>query len=92
MIPVVLDWIVEVPNRAAGGANEILHHAIFEESGLEWVPHIVAGLHYGTIRGEYEALDLIGRYNPAALVIVVITPLAGTPMANVTPPSPIEVG
>jgi hypothetical protein len=61
------------------------------ESGLPFVPHIVAGLFYGRIQGEYRALDMIRRYEPAALVVVVLTPLKGTPMAGVKPPSPVEV-
>ncbi len=63
-----------------------------KKSGLELIPHIVAGLHYGNIKAEYEALEIIQRYNPKALVIVVLTPLAGTPMANVSPPSPVAIG
>jgi len=61
------------------------------ESGLQFVPHIVAGLMYGKIRAEYEALELIRRHQPSALVIVVLTPLKDTPMAHVSPPSPLEV-
>ena len=62
------------------------------EGGLQLIPHIVAGLYYGEMRGEYHALDLIAPYEPTALVIVVLTPFSGTPMKNVTPPSPVEVG
>lgn len=61
------------------------------ESGLQFVPHIVAGLMYGKIRAEYEALELIRRHQPSALVIVVLTPLKDAPMAHVSPPSPLEV-
>jgi uncharacterized radical SAM superfamily protein len=63
-----------------------------QKSGLEFIPHIVAGLNYGKIKAEYKALDIIRRYRPDALVIVVLTPLAGTPMFNVSPPSPLEIG
>lgn len=63
-----------------------------QKSGLELIPHIVAGLYYGRIRAEYAALEIISRYNPKALVIVVLTPLKETPMFNVSPPSPIEIG
>jgi lipoyl synthase len=63
-----------------------------EKSGLEFVPHIVAGLWYGKISAEYEALKIISGYRPTALVIVVLTPLKGTPMEGVTPPSPLEIG
>lgn len=60
-------------------------------SGLQFVPHIVAGLMYGKIRAEPEALELIRHHQPSALVIVVLTPLQGGPMAHVSPPSPLQV-
>ena len=55
------------------------------------VPHIVVGLDYGRIKGEYRAIDLIKSYNPEVLVIVSLMPLPGTPMEDVLPPSPQEV-
>jgi len=61
------------------------------QSGLDVVPHIVAGLMHGKIHGEYNALHIISRFNPSSFVIVVLTPLKGTPMSGVLPPSPIEV-
>jgi hypothetical protein len=61
------------------------------KSGLDVVPHIVAGLLYGRIHGEYNALHIISRFQPSALVIVVLTPLKGTAMSAIAPPSPIEV-
>ena len=71
-----------------------LFHALdaIKKSGLELIPHIVAGLLYGNIRAEYRALEIIRHYQPTALVIVVLTPLKGTPMFSVSPPSPLEVG
>jgi uncharacterized radical SAM superfamily protein len=60
-------------------------------SGVPVIPHILLGLHYGEISGELEALDMISRYSPAALVIIVLRPLRGTPMATVSPPPPREV-
>ena len=62
------------------------------KSGLAVVPHIVAGLMNGKIQGEYRALHIIRRFNPSSLVIVVLTPLKGTPMSSVLPLSPLEVG
>ena len=61
------------------------------QSGLQMAPHIVVGLHYGRIKGEEEALRIVSRYDPAVLVVVVLTGLKGTPMAGVKPPSPLEV-
>jgi len=61
------------------------------KSGLDVVPHIVAGLMHGKLHGEYNALHIISRFTPSSLVIVVLAPLKGTPMSGVLPPSPIEV-
>lgn len=66
-----------------------LEHLV--KAGIEVVPHVVSGLMYGKIHGEYNALRIIKDYKPAAVVIVVLTPLKGTPMSNSLPPSPIEV-
>lgn len=54
--------------------------------GLSVRPHIILGLHYGKILGEYNALELIAKYPVHALVLVVITPLMGTAMQDVKPP------
>jgi len=61
------------------------------KSGLDVVPHIVAGLMYGKIHGEYNALRIISRFKPSSVVMVVLMPLKGTPMSGVLPPSPIEI-
>ncbi len=55
------------------------------------MPHIVLGLHYGKVEGEQMALDMVSRYNLKALVIVILTPLLGTPMEGVRPPGLSEV-
>lgn len=55
-------------------------------------PHIVIGLHRGEIRGEMRALKMISSYEVSALVLVVISPLPGTPMEGVEPPAPSEIG
>ncbi len=62
-----------------------------KESGLELVPHVVAGLQYGKIAAEKQALEIIRSFNPDALVVVVLTPLKGTPMESVSYPEPVEV-
>jgi uncharacterized radical SAM superfamily protein len=61
------------------------------QSGLELVPHIVVGLHYGEERGEYQALELISGLPLAGLVVVVLSPLKGTPMADAPLPSAMAV-
>lgn len=61
------------------------------EAKIPIVPHIVVGLHYGKIKGEFRALQMIKPYTPATLVIVSLMPLPDTPMEKVQPPLPQEV-
>lgn len=60
-------------------------------AGISIIPHIVVGLDYGRIKGEYNAIEIIKRYDPEAVVIVSLMPLSGTPMENTLPPSPQDV-
>ena len=56
-------------------------------TGMETVPHIVVGLHYGRLLGETEALDIVSRHGVHALVLVVVMPFyarAGTFMTPET--------
>ncbi len=41
---------------------------------MKVVPHIVIGLHYGEMLGEWNALEIVQRHLPSALVLVVIMP------------------
>lgn len=59
--------------------------------GLRIIPHIVLGLHYGTFLGEARALDMVTRYPVSTLILVVLTPLVGTPMGHLPPPDTDEV-
>lgn len=58
---------------------------------LRILPHIVIGLHYGELVGEWRALEMIARHPVSTLILVVLTPLVGTPMAAVAPPPVSEV-
>jgi uncharacterized radical SAM superfamily protein len=54
---------------------------------MEVVPHIVIGLHYGRLLGEENALDIISRYQVAALILVVVSPIyapADKPFATIS--------
>lgn len=61
------------------------------ERDVKVSPHVVVGLHYGRILGEYNALEIISRYDIASLVLVVLTPMCNTPMVEVIPPSVEEM-
>lgn len=65
-------------------------HAL-SESGVPFTPHVLAGLHYGTLRGELEALRMIAKYRPSALIMIAFFPIKGTRMEDVKPPSPEEI-
>lgn len=64
---------------------------LLAEQELRVIPHIVLGLHYGRLVGEWNALEMIARYPVSALILVVLTPLVGTPMAPLSPPPLAEV-
>lgn len=62
-----------------------------EESGLAFIPHIIAGIHYGELKGERNALRMIARHKPSALVVIAFMPIHGSEMANIKPPSPLDI-
>jgi len=59
-------------------------HAI-EDSGIMVFPHVCVGLHFGELKGEFHALDLIKHVKPATIIITGLMPVAGTPMAHIRP-------
>lgn len=59
--------------------------------GLDTVPHILFGLHYGREKGEMAALEIIVEFPINKYVIVVLMPTRGTAMADVQPPQPLRV-
>jgi uncharacterized radical SAM superfamily protein len=60
--------------------------------GVSLIPHIILGLHYGKLLGEWQALEMVARHSPKLLVLVVLMPLYGTAMAGVAPPPVDEIG
>lgn len=61
------------------------------EAGIAFVPHVIVGLHYGKLKGEFDALQMISEYKPSALVIIAFMPIRGTEMENVKPPRPVDI-
>jgi len=61
------------------------------DAGIVFVPHVIVGLHYGKLKGEFQALKMISRHKPSALVVIAFMPIHGTEMANVTPPKPVDI-
>jgi len=61
------------------------------KSGIPLVPHVLVGLHYGKLRGEFQALQMISKYSPSAVIIIALMSIRGTSMQDVAPPSPEDV-
>jgi lipoyl synthase len=57
-------------------------------AGVRVTPHVVLGMHAGRIDGEARTLEHLRDCAIAALILVVLIPLPGTPMQTVQPPSP----
>lgn len=59
---------------------------------LKVVPHIVIGLHYGELLGEWNALEMIKRHMPQAVVLVVVMPFYAPEHRPFVTPDSREVG
>lgn len=65
---------------------------LLREQGISIAPHVLVGLDYGQLNGELEALEMIAQRSPNAVVIIALSPLRGTPMADTSPPTPEMIG
>jgi uncharacterized radical SAM superfamily protein len=61
------------------------------EVGIAFVPHIIVGLHYGKLKGEFHALRMISKCKPSALAIIAFMPIHETEMETVAPPKPVDI-
>ncbi|MFN4263823.1 MAG: radical SAM protein [Thioalkalivibrionaceae bacterium] len=59
---------------------------------MKVVPHIVIGLHYGHLLGEWNALEMVARHLPDALVLVVVMPFYAPASRPFITPDAHEVG
>lgn len=66
-----------------------LHNLV--AAGLRVVPHVVVGLHFGQLKGEAEALDIIAAYPTPAAILVVVMPHLADP-GRFTAVDPASVG
>ncbi|MEO0141911.1 MAG: radical SAM protein [candidate division WOR-3 bacterium] len=55
------------------------------------IPHIVIGIDYGKIVGEYRAVEMIKEFPVGRLVFVSLMPLPGTPMEDINTPSAEDI-
>jgi uncharacterized radical SAM superfamily protein len=52
---------------------------------------VLVGLHYGELKGELEALKMVSKYSPSAVITIAFMPIRGTPMQNVSPPESEDI-
>lgn len=59
---------------------------------MKVVPHIVIGLHYGRLLGEWNALEMLKRHLPDAVVLVVVMPFYAPDSRPFVTPDTSSVG
>jgi uncharacterized radical SAM superfamily protein len=59
--------------------------------GIPLVPHMLVGLHYGKLQGEFQALQMISKYLPSAVIVIALMSIKGTAMQDVAPPAPQDI-
>jgi len=64
---------------------------VLHESGIPLVPHVLVGLHYGKLKGEFKALEMIAKYSPSAVIVIALMQIHGTTMETTMPPKPIDI-
>jgi uncharacterized radical SAM superfamily protein len=64
--------------------------AMLKETGHRLAPHIIIGHHFGEIRGEWKALEMVTRIGVDTLVLVVIKPLSSLGNKPFRIPTPEE--
>jgi uncharacterized radical SAM superfamily protein len=64
--------------------------AMLKEAGHCLAPHIIIGHHFGEIRGEWRALEMVTRIGVDTLVLVVIKPLSSPKKGSFRIPTPEE--
>ncbi len=62
-----------------------------DNAHIEFVPHVIVGLHHGKLKGELEALRMVSEHRPSALVIIAFMPIRGTEMQETAPPKPLDI-
>jgi lipoyl synthase len=62
-----------------------------QDAQLPFVPHVIVGLNGGKLDGELQALKMIAKVKPSAIVIIAFMPIRGTAMEKVSPPKPADI-
>jgi len=55
-------------------------------AGIPIAPHVIVGLHNGNLKGEFKVLEMVKKFKPEVVVIVVFIPTKGTALEGTAPP------
>ena len=70
--------------------EETLAHLV--NTNMKVVPHVVIGLHYGRMLGEWDALKIIRKHLPDAVVLIVVMPQYSNSKRPFATPNSTEIG
>ena len=79
------DTIHDILGIDAGVANYENSLKELSSAGIPLAPHVIVGLHDGKLKGEFRALEMVKKFNPEVVVIVVFIPTKGTSMEGTAP-------
>jgi len=82
------ETVQEVYNLDASTKDYERSLKALSQSRLPFTPHVLVGLHYGNLKGELRALEMIAKYSPSGLIVIAFFPIRGTKMEHVKPPAP----
>jgi hypothetical protein len=86
------ETIKEICNSEAAVGDYEESLKALSKAEVPTVPHVLVGLHFGKLRGELHALEMISKHNPSAVIVIAFMPIRGTVMEQVAPPTPLDVG
>ncbi len=75
--------ILGLPASAQDYENTLMH---LTSCGIRLAPHIIVGIHGGELKGEEKALELVRKFDPEVVVIVIFIPTRGTTLEGAKPP------
>ena len=76
--------------KSSVAAFEVSLKAI-SDARIPLIPHVLIGLHFGQLKGEARALQIISKYDPAAVIAISFFPIKGTAMEKIAPPKPGDI-
>jgi len=85
-----ISQVYKLPHRTTRDYEMSLE--LLRKAGHRVVPHVVIGLHYGRIKGEFSALRMIADSEPDAVVLVVVMPYYGRASFQLLKPPSAEKG